>query len=529
MIRISQIKLPINHSENDLVAKITKKLNIKENNIVKYEIYKKSIDARKKPQIFYVYSVDVYCDNEKKLNKKILSNDVMFAVKKKYKFTPDGDEKLELSPVVIGMGPAGLFCAYMLAKQGFKPIVLERGRAVNDRIKDVEKFWETGVLDTKSNVQFGEGGAGTFSDGKLNTLVNDKNGRNQLVLEIFSQFGAKEEILYTNKPHIGTDVLAKVVENMRNEMISLGADVRFESQVTDFIIEDNKLKGVVVNDSETIATNVAVLAPGHSARDTFYKIYEKGFLLEPKNFAVGVRVEHPQELIDRHMFGDTHENVGLMAADYKLTGHAQNERNVFSFCMCPGGYVVNASSEEGMTAVNGMSYSMRDGKNANSAIIVSVTKEDYEGDSPLAGVEFQRKLEKAAFEEGDGKIPVQLFGDFKANRKSKAFGDITPSIKGEYAFGNLKNVFPNYINDALEECIEAFGRNISGYNREDTVMSGVESRTSSPVRICRDEEFESNIKGIYPCGEGAGYAGGITSAAMDGIKVFEAIARKYTV
>lgn len=534
MIRINQIKLNINHTENDLLVKIKKLLKVNDSNIIKYEIYKKSIDAREKNNLLYVYSVDVYLDNEKDINKKIFNKDIFYASKDEYTFKPSGKEKLNNRPVIIGMGPAGLFCGYMLAKEGYKPIILERGKSVKERTEDVKHFWKTGVLDTQSNVQFGEGGAGTFSDGKLNTMVKDKNGRNHEVLRIFNQFGAKDEILYINKPHIGTDVLAKVVENIRNEIIKLGGDVRFQSQVVDFDIYDNKIRGVKVcdaneNNEYSIETEVVVLAIGHSARDTFNTLYDKGFDMHAKNFAVGVRFEHPQEMIDISNLGKEHEELGLPASDYKLTGHAKNGRNVFSFCMCPGGYVVNASSEEGMLAVNGMSYSERNGKNANSAIIVSVTTDDYEGDSPLAGVEFQRRLEKAAYDAGNGKIPVQKFVDFENNKKTEELGKVTPSIKGSYELSNLRNIFNDEINEALIECIHYFGKKIAGYDRDDAVMSGVESRTSSPVRIERNEEFVSNIYGVYPCGEGAGYAGGITSAAMDGIKVYEAIATKYSV
>ena len=534
MIRINQIKLSINHSEDELLSKIKKILKVNNNNIEKYKIYKKSIDAREKSNIIYVYSVDVYLKNEKEINKRVFNKNVFIAKKDEYTFKPTGVKKLNNRPIIIGMGPAGLFCGYMLAKEGYRPILLERGKMVNERTKDVEEFFETGVLNTTSNVQFGEGGAGTFSDGKLATMVKDKNGRNHEVLRIFNKFGAKDEILYINKPHIGTDILAKVVENIRNEIIRLGGEVRFESQVTDFVIQNNEIKGVNVfdlkeNKEYIIDAEVVVLAIGHSARDTFEKLYDRGFDMNAKNFAVGVRFEHPQEMIDISNFGKKHNELGLPASDYKLTGHAKNGRNVFSFCMCPGGYVVNASSEEGMLAVNGMSYSRRDGKNANSAIIVSVTTDDYEGSGPLAGIEFQRKLEKAAYDAGKGNIPVQLFGDFENNIKTTQLLDVTPSIKGKYQLSNLRNIFSDEINEALIECIHDFGKKIAGYDRKDAVMSGVESRTSSPVRIERNDEFVSNIAGVYPCGEGAGYAGGITSAAMDGIKVYEAIATKYSI
>ncbi|MDE6698687.1 MAG: FAD-dependent oxidoreductase [Lachnospiraceae bacterium] len=528
MIRISQIKLPVNHKDSDLTKKVYKALRIDSKDIVSIEIYKKSVDARKKPDIMFVYTVDVTVKNEKKINKKVFGSNISICTGKKYSFNSFGSEKLVHRPVVIGMGPAGLFAAYLLALNGYKPLVLERGKKVEERKSDVDNYWETGILDKSSNVQFGEGGAGTFSDGKLNTVVKDKDGKNRFVLETFHRFGASEEILYSNKPHIGTDVLINVVRNMRNEIIKLGGEIRFGATVSEIIYRENKLTSVHINDSETIDTDVAVLAIGHSARDTFEMLYDKGLDMEAKNFAVGVRIQHPQEMIDKEMYGFSHrESDVLKASDYKLTGHSSNGRSVFSFCMCPGGYVVDASSENNRIAVNGMSYSDRNSENANSAIIVSVTKEDYPGDDALSGMRFQRKLEEEAFKEGNGCIPVQLLGDFIENKISTGFKDVKPCIKGRYAFGNINNIFPNAIVVALNECIQSFEHSIKGYSRPDAILAGVESRTSSPVRINRDENLESNIKGIYPCGEGAGYAGGITSAAMDGIRVFEAVAGKY--
>lgn len=529
MIRISQIKLPINHSDNDLEKKVCKLLHIDKSALVSIDVSKKSLDARKKPELMFVYTVDVVLKNENKINKKILSGNIAKYNPVKYEFNAFGSEKLSHRPVIIGMGPAGLFAAYLLAKNGYKPIILERGKSVEERKEDVDKYWETGVLDVTSNVQFGEGGAGTFSDGKLNTVVKDKGGKNSFVLETFCKFGADKEIMYSNKPHIGTDVLIDVVKNMRNEIIQLGGEVRFQSQVTDFVVENNSLKSLVINNDYKIDCDVAVLAIGHSARDTFERLNSVGIKMEAKNFAVGVRIQHPQEMIDKKMYGFSHKESKVLAASpYKLTGHADNGRSVFSFCMCPGGYVVDASSEEGRIAVNGMSYSKRDGINANSAIIVSVTKEDYIGDDPLAGMRFQRILEEKAYEEGRGAIPVQLFGDYCKNIKSEKFGEVTPCIKGKYNFGNINNIFPKEINAALQQCIKEFDNSIEGYSREDAIMAGVESRTSSPVRINRDENFESSVAGLYPCGEGAGYAGGITSAAMDGIRIFEGIASKYS-
>lgn len=534
MIRINQIKIPYQNQGQEyeiLKNKISKLLKLSPSDIKSFEIVRKSVDGRYKPDIYFVYMVDVFLKDERKIKKGIVKGNISFADKDTYNFVP---KKCEVSrhkrPVIVGMGPAGLFCAYFLAINGYKPLVLERGKAVDERTRDVELFWKNGELNEESNVQFGEGGAGTFSDGKLNTVVKDKLGRNKVVLETFVKHGAPKQICYINKPHIGTDVLSEVVKNMRNAIIEAGGEVNFSSKLTDIKTENNCLKAIVVNDNEIIETDKLVLAVGHSARDTFAMLKERKVYMEPKAFAVGVRMEHPQELIDKSMYGFSHENSveGILgAADYKLTGKASNERGVYSFCMCPGGHVVNASSENKMLAVNGMSYSKRDSKNANSAIIVSVTPDDFESDDALAGVEFQRKLERAAYREGKGKIPVQLFGDFKEGRVSECYGEITPVTKGEVSFADLNKVLPEQICHALKECIEDFGNNIKGFNREDALMLGVESRTSSPVRICRDDTMQANIKGIYPCGEGAGYAGGITSAAMDGIKVYEAITEAF--
>lgn len=418
----------------------------------------------------------------------------------------------------------------MLATYGYAPILIERGEAVEQRMQTVSEFWETGVLNPESNVQFGEGGAGTFSDGKLNTLVKDKQHRNDFVLETFVKFGAKEEILYVNKPHIGTDVLSDVVKNMRKEIEALGGTILFSTKLIDLIINQNQLTGIKVqysdNRTESIDTDICVLALGHSARDTFQMLLQHNINMEPKAFAVGVRVEHLQDTINDVQYGKNKDF--LPAAPYKVAKTLPNGRGVYSFCMCPGGYVVNASSESGFLAVNGMSYSKRDGKNANSAIVVSVTPEDFPEEGPLSGIAFQRQLEQQAYKEGNGNIPVQRFEDFKNNVPTKAFGSILPQSKGKTQFANLRNSLPEFINDSLIQGIEQFGTQIPGFNHDDVILSGVESRTSSPLRILRDETFQSNIRGIYPCGEGAGYAGGITSAAMDGIKVFEAIASVMT-
>lgn len=525
MIRINQLRLGLEHNEQDILKKMEKVLKVSSDHIIEYKIRKKSIDARKKNDIHYSYCIDVKIEQENKVLKRAANKNVMPVNEKVYEFPENGKIRQMYRPVIIGSGPAGLFCAYMLAKHGYSPIVLERGASVEERAEKVERFWKEGILDFDSNVQFGEGGAGTFSDGKLNTLVKDPKGRNRKVLEIFAEAGAPEEILYLNKPHIGTDILRKIVTNLRSLIIEMGGEVRFHSKVTDFRIEQGELKELTVNGTEKIPVQNVVLAIGHSARDTFEILNSKQVSMEPKSFAVGVRVEHPQKSVNEAQYGK--ECGRLPAADYSLANTSGNGRGVYSFCMCPGGYVVNASSEEGRLAVNGMSYHARASENANSAIIVSVSPEDYGEEGALAGVTFQRKLEEAAFLAGGGKIPVQLFGDFEANRVSKEFGEIKPVTKGETAFANLRDVLPDYISEALIEGIKSFEFKIKGFSRPDTVLLGIESRTSSPVRIVRDKGMKSDIRGLYPCGEGAGYAGGITSAAMDGLKAAEAIAAEF--
>lgn len=522
MLRITQLKLPIEHTPEQLEKKLLKTARIKEQELRSYIIRKCSLDARKKPELFYVYTIDFSAENENRIIKQS-NGKVQKVTEKPYRIPKHGAEELKHRPVIIGSGPAGLFCAYLLALEGYAPLVVERGAPVRERRADVEHFWETGVLDTKSNVQFGEGGAGTFSDGKLNTLVKDPAGRNYYVLETFVKFGAPEDILREQKPHIGTDILIDVVEAMREEIIRLGGEFCFHSQVTDILPQENS---IVINDEKKIKAEAAVLAIGHSARDTFSMLYDKGVAMEAKSFAVGVRIEHPQRLIDWSAYG-REERGALPAAAYKLTEKLDNGRGVYTFCMCPGGYVVNASSEEGHLAVNGMSYHDRAGENANSAVIVTVTKEDYGSGHPLAGVEFQRRLERRAWEEGKGNVPVQRFADFCEGKITESLGDIRPNIKGAHQFGNVRNIFPDELAVSLEQGIRRMDGKIHGFADGDTLLSGVESRTSSPVRITRSEDFTSNVPWVYPCGEGAGYAGGITSAAMDGMKVAEAIIRKY--
>lgn len=526
MIRINQLKLPVDHTEEVLWAKAAKTLKIPVKEIRSVKILRQSVDARKKEDIHFTYCIDVETAREESFIHKAKNGNVTIAEKKEYHFPKPGTEKMSHRPVIIGAGPAGLFCGIMLARNGYRPLLLERGEPVEKRREAVDEFWKGGVLKPDSNVQFGEGGAGTFSDGKLNTLVKDPLMRNGKVLELFVEFGADPSILYVNKPHIGTDVLSGIVKKMREEIIRLGGEVRFHSHVTDFMIKDSMLCGVVVEEKEQIPADILVLAIGHSARDTFEILKKRGVPMEAKAFAVGLRIQHPQDCINRSQYG-TPDHPILGAADYKLTHQCTNGRGIYTFCMCPGGYVVNASSEERRLAVNGMSYHKRDGRNANSALIVTVTPEDFGGNGPLSGIAYQRRLEEAAFLLNNGKIPVQLYGDFKANQPTGAFGEVEPAFKGLYDFANLREILPGYLTESLIEGIEAFERRIRGFSRPDAILAGVESRTSSPVRISRNEAFESSLKGIYPCGEGAGYAGGITSAAMDGLKVAEAIASRY--
>ena len=516
MIRIRQIKINLD-SKQDIKDKVSKLLHINVNEIKSLKINKKSLDARKKDNLFYVYEVDIEVENEKKLLRKYKSNDIFETPNEEYIFPP----KKEIDqPIIIGCGPAGLFCAYILSEQGYNPIIYERGEKVEDRVKTIEEFWNTNKLNVNSNIQFGEGGAGTFSDGKLNTLTKDKFNRQKKVFEIFVENGAPEEIMYINNPHIGTDILRTVIINMRNKIISNGGKIYYNSKLEDIVIENNEVQSIIVNGKSIPCKNL-ILAIGHSARDTFEMLSTKDLDMSAKPFAVGVRIEHPQKLIDIHQYGEKYYKQ-LPPASYKLTYQTKQNRGVYSFCMCPGGYVVNASSEEGLLAVNGMSNHARDTENANSALVVTISPEDF-GNNPLDGIKFQRELERKAYIEGNSLIPVQLYKDYKANEKSTSINSINVITKGSYSLGNLNNIFPSYINESLKEAIEYFNTKIEGYSNPDAILLGVESRTSSPVRIPRDENGLSKIKGLYPCGEGCGYAGGITTAAIDGLKTAENI------
>ena len=549
MLRISQVKLRVGHTPEELQTEIRKILGISSSSILHIGIYKQSLDARRKPDIYYVYTIDVQVSNEKTVLKK-KRKQVQSVKEETYDFSdyisPSKLPSLESNrdrdssvnpPIVVGSGPAGLFAAYLLAQAGLRPLILERGAPVEERIIDVNRFWETGELNPNSNVQFGEGGAGTFSDGKLNTLVNDKQMRHRFVLETFVAHGAPESILYEQKPHVGTDILIEVVKNLRLSIESLGGIFHFHTCLTDIIYAEDQNKElrlqkilITTRDKESVkqrelVTDKLILAIGHSSRETFEMLSRKKVPMVRKPFAVGLRIEHPQEQINLSQYGVSH-SPHLPAATYKLTEQLENGRGVYSFCMCPGGYVVNASSEEKGVTVNGMSYHGREGKNANSAIVVTVTPEDFTAplfDDALSGMYFQRALEQKAFGLGVGKVPVQRLEDFLNNRPSETIGSLIPCIKGEWELANLHTLFPAEITSSIIQGIQKMGRKIKGFDYPDALLSGVETRTSSPLRILRDDQYQSEVKGIYPCGEGAGYAGGITSAAIDGIKVAETI------
>lgn len=516
MIRIHNLRVEIKE-HIDLYDVVSKKLKIKREKIKDLKIHKRSIDARNKKTFSFVYDIDVSMDNEN----KYLNNFITKVEEEKYIIPNMGDEILHNRPVIIGAGPAGLFCAYELAKYGYKPIIIERGEKIENRIKTVDKLWQNGIFNKNSNVQFGEGGAGTFSDGKLNTLVKDKNNRMKEVFEVFVNCGAPKEIMYDSKPHIGTDVLRKVIVNLRNKILSLGGEIRYNSLMEDIIIENGNVVGIIVN-GELLSTDVLVLAIGHSSRDTFRLLNEKNVVLESKPFAVGVRIIHSQEMINENQYPINYPF--LPPASYKLTYQTKAGRGVYSFCMCPGGYVVDARSTEKGIVVNGMSNYKRESKYANSAIVVTVGPKDY-GMDILDGVKFQEQIEAKAWTLTNGVLSVQKYGDYKAKILSPNFS--VHGIKGKYESVDINEIFPKCINESLIEGIEYFGNKIKDFNCDEAIIVAPEARTSSPIRIIRDEKLESSVKGIYPAGEGAGYAGGITTSAMDGLKVFEEILKKY--
>lgn len=520
MLRVNEIKLSIDEALDRIPNKIKKKLKIKEDDWISYSIFRESIDARKK-EIQFVYTVDIEVKNEEKI--------IQYNPKKVTK-TPDLSyqyplkKKIDMKhrPVVVGFGPCGMFAALVLAEMGYQPVVLERGKTVEERIQDVDLFWEKGLLNAESNVQFGEGGAGTFSDGKLTTRIKDIK-RCRKVLQTLIEAGAPKDILYKQKPHVGTDILRKVIKNIRNHITELGGEIIFNSKVTDLIIQQNHICGIKINHTETIMTDTVILALGHSARDTLEMLHEKGVHLEQKPFSMGVRIEHPQGDIDAVQFGEYAGHSKLGAADYKLSHHCKNGRGVYTFCMCPGGLVIGSASETEGVVTNGMSYHNRSGDNANSALLVDVRTEDFDKGHPLDGVAFQRNWERKAWEAG-GKnysAPAQRVGDFIKADSKKDCCIIQPTYTPGIRYTELSKCLPPYITESLKEALPELGKKLKGFDMDEAVMTGVETRSSSPVRIIRDKNHQSNIKGVLPSGEGAGYAGGIISAAVDGIKAAE--------
>ena len=524
MLHIQNIPLPLGGGEAQLKKKAARILGVKPEAITGLSLARQSIDARKKSDVHYVCTVDVSVADEGRVMARCRDRNVSLHQSVPYVFPPVRRTS-SLPPVVVGMGPAGLFAALFLARSGLAPIVLERGRPVEERTADVERFWSTGVLDPSSNVQFGEGGAGTFSDGKLTTGTHDP--RISTVFRTLVEAGAPADILYQHKPHIGTDVLRDVVKTIRQELIRLGCDVRFGHQLTGLTLREGAVAGLTVEGPQgtyDLPCDALILSPGHSARDTFQMLLEAGVPMEQKPFAIGVRIEHPQSAISLAQFGPAWER--LPAADYKLACHLPNGRSAFTFCVCPGGQVVAAASEEGRLVTNGMSHRARDGKNINGGFLVGVNPADFGSDHPLAGVAFQRRWEEAAFRLGGGSYhaPAQTVKDFLARQASKALGSVEPTYRPGVTPTDLDRCLPDYVTDTLRGALPVFDRKLHGFTTPDSLLTGVETRSSSPVRILRGEDYQSAVRGLYPCGEGAGYAGGITSAAVDGIRVAEAVA-----
>ncbi len=531
MLRITELKLPLDHAPDALRPAICQRLGIANDDLLDVSLFRRGYDARKKSAITLIYTVDCTLRDEAAVFKRLHGDrNISPTPDMAYKMVAQAPAGLTERPIVIGMGPCGFMAALLLAQMGFRPIVLERGKIVRERTKDTWGLWRKNTLNPESNVQFGEGGAGTFSDGKLYSQIKDPNFYGRKVLEEFVKAGAPEEIIYVSKPHVGTFRLVKMVENIRQNIIDLGGEIRFEAKVDRLLREDGQVVGVELAGGERLMSRHVVLAVGHSARDTFQMLHDAGVYIEAKPFAIGFRVEHPQALVDHARFGPNAGNEILGAADYKLVHHCKNGRAAYSFCMCPGGQVVAATSEPGRVVTNGMSQYSRAERNANSALVVNIDPEDFPGDfkkNPLIGMDFQRHWESAAFVAGGGdySAPAQKIGDFLAGRPSKAQGTVEPSYQPGVHWTDLSSCVPSYVTEALREAIPAFDRQIKGFAMADAVLTGVETRTSSPIRIKRGPDFQSiNTRGLYPAGEGAGYAGGILSAGVDGIKVAEAVA-----
>lgn len=528
MIRLTEIKLPLDHEEGAILDAITKKLGITAQEVLSFNMFKRGYDARKKSKILLIYTLDVEVANQAEMLEQFASDPhVRETPDMEYKYVAKAPENLTERPVVIGFGPCGLFSALVLAQMGFKPIVLERGKEVRERTKDTFGFWRKRALNPESNVQFGEGGAGTFSDGKLYSQVKDPKHYGRKVIEEFVASGAPEEIRYVSKPHIGTFKLVTMIEKMRAKIIELGGEIRFSTRVDDIHMQDGQITGLTLSNGEELKSRHVILAVGHSARDTFEMLHKRGVYMEAKPFSVGFRVEHKQSVIDEARFGKNAGNPILGAADYKLVHHCKNGRTVYSFCMCPGGTVVAATSEEGQVVTNGMSQYSRAERNANSAIVVGISPEtDYPGDV-LAGIRLQRELEKGAYVLGGENYdaPAQKIGDFLKGRDPSAIGEVEPSFTPGIKLTDLSKALPDFAIEAIREAIPAFDKKIKGFASDDGLLTGVETRTSSPISIKRGKDFQSvNLKGFYPAGEGAGYAGGILSAGIDGIKAAEALA-----
>lgn len=532
MIRLSNLVLPINHSDADLITAMSRRLGVSKKKIENYTIFRRNVDARRKTNIRLNYTIDVKVVNEASvLARSADSSQIMPTPDTRYRLVTNAKpDRSYPRPVVVGFGPCGMFAGLLLAQMGLRPIIIERGKKARARSKDVFHFWKTGELNARSNVQFGEGGAGTFSDGKLTTRIKDKKNRVRKVLEELVIAGAPEEILWIGKPHIGTYKLIKVVRNLRAAIVAMGGETRFETQVTELLTTDNQVIGVKLDTGETIESPAVVLAVGHSARDTFAMLHEMGVTMEQKPFSIGARIEHPQNLVDTAQFGKFAGHARIGKGEYKLVHHCSNGRTAYSFCMCPGGKVIAASSEPGQVVTNGMSFYSRAEANANSGLVVDVRPDDFGCDHPLAGVDFQRHWERLAYACGGSNYyaPAQLISDFLKGQASTKMATVIPSYAPGVTPCNLEKCLPDYVITAMREAIVAFDRKLRGFALPDAVLTGVETRTSSPVRMTRGESFESTgFQGLYPAGEGAGYAGGIISAAVDGIKVAEAISLKF--